>query len=539
MTIMGNIVSGWKKNTGGGGNAGVTNILGGGGFGGGMAGATGGGGSPFGKVMDGIGGFFNPGQKTKNFWNDYKGIASDRRKDEKGVLDTMSQNDDTYAGEQANNVQNYRVGRDAQIQEFYDNNKRITDQAQDAETNARKTYTDNIQPAYKNSMENAQREAYGTNGVGGAMTLAEAGDPNNATATKVRKFYEDQAGNESKAGMADVGVMQSLGAQAAGEQMGSAGVPMTGGQMAAIYGQNQTQASQAAANVQRRVQNLRDQGLERGFDESAKQYERGERARDRAQNYTKDFQDAEGREFERGRQSRADIYGLNNDATNMGLEREKDDFGLSSGMSGLRHGLGERKGNRELASIGSKYDTLSAGKQAQLKADTAAQAGQMGMFGQLGGTLLGGLLGGGGGMFGGGGGGGLGSGSKSGYDDTLTQSERDKATGAKDNGNATQQDIDSIEAEMGGSDDGTLSYDEMVNSANNGGFDGGGQQSDPYAGSSPGSQGANGGFDSAPAEDDPVVDDSLFLTDDGSYDTYRRGYNPYARRRQSYYGNVG
>lgn len=114
----------------------------------------------------------------------------------------------------------------------------------------------------------------------GRMTEAQARDPNNPVAVAFRQFYEQQAGTEGKQGLADVGVMQSLGAQAFGSQLGG-GAPMSTGQMQGLMAQNQNQAGQAFSNVQKRMQALRDQGVAQGWSQTENAYNRGIGALDR------------------------------------------------------------------------------------------------------------------------------------------------------------------------------------------------------------------------------------------------------------------
>lgn len=112
------------------------------------------------------------------------------------------------------------------------------------------------------------------------MTMAQAQDPNNPVAVAFRNFYEQQAGAEGKKGLADVGVLSALGAQATAGQMGG-GVPMTTGAMQALQAQNMGQSGQAFANVQKRMQGLRDQGIAQGWAQTEAAYGRGQDALNR------------------------------------------------------------------------------------------------------------------------------------------------------------------------------------------------------------------------------------------------------------------
>lgn len=177
-----------------------------------------------------------------------------------------------------------------------------------AQKDARKVYSNDVQPRLKGLMESAQKNS------AGAMTLQQAMDPNNKVAQSTRQLYADQAAaqqkaygaqaaqnskdyedlarlqqtayadegtklrdqynqqgasiqkqyesqaqNEGRAGLADVGVLSALGMQNMAGQLGN--VPMTGGQLQALMGANQAQSGAAYAQTQRRLQSLRDQGL--------------------------------------------------------------------------------------------------------------------------------------------------------------------------------------------------------------------------------------------------------------------------------------
>ena len=114
----------------------------------------------------------------------------------------------------------------------------------------------------------------------GRMTMAQAQDPNNPVAVAFRNFYDQQAQGEGKKGMADVGVMSALGAQAMQGQMGG-GAPMTTGAMQALQANSMSQSGQAFANVQKRMQGLRDQGIAQGQLQTQLSYGRGQQALDR------------------------------------------------------------------------------------------------------------------------------------------------------------------------------------------------------------------------------------------------------------------
>ena len=81
----------------------------------------------------------------------------------------------------------------------------------------------------------------------------------NTEGTASRQRFEDAAAGENKTGLANYGVLASLGAQAANSAQGQ-GPSTLGQQMGAIAASNR-QAGEAYSNTQRRIQSLKDQGM--------------------------------------------------------------------------------------------------------------------------------------------------------------------------------------------------------------------------------------------------------------------------------------
>lgn len=204
---------------------------------------------------------------------------------------------------------------------------KLRGESEDAQKDAKNTYTNTIQPGYKNLMEKGKANS------DSAMTLSQAMDPNNAVAQSTRGLYETQAGNEGRAGLADAGTLQALGAQNFAGQMG--GRPMTGGQMSALMGQNMAQSGQAYSNTQRRIQNLRDQGLQKGFERTDQAYNQGldaqnqygksignyEGASDRQLGRDKGFRDEIGGYSSKTRDSNTHMSNINNQVNAGGILR--------------------------------------------------------------------------------------------------------------------------------------------------------------------------------------------------------------------------
>jgi hypothetical protein len=150
----------------------------------------------------------------------------------------------------------------------------LTKDARDQSSKTSATYTD-LGNRYQSAMEDAEKNA------SSAMSLQDYMNPNNRVATSTRDLYETQANAEQKRGQADYGVLASLGSQAAANSMSGLG-PMTVGQQMAMQSQGQTKAADAYAMAQKRIQALRDQGLQMGFERSDKAYTAGQQAKDTA-----------------------------------------------------------------------------------------------------------------------------------------------------------------------------------------------------------------------------------------------------------------
>jgi hypothetical protein len=171
-----------------------------------------------------------------------------------------------------------------------------------------------------------------------AMSLQDAGDPNNKVQQAVRALYDKQAQGVRKQSLQDVGVLNALGAQATAGQLGSAGAPTTGAQLQLLNSNNMAQSGAAYARAQQQMQSLREQGLDRGFSESAAQYDRGQRAIDRTQNL------------------RAEIGNYDNNI-----------FGTQGNLSGLKHGLDTAGSQRQLGAQGAYYDARQGNVNAQMQ----------------------------------------------------------------------------------------------------------------------------------------------------------------------------
>lgn len=234
---------------------------------------------------------------------------------------------------------------------------------------ARKTYSNDIQPRMKGIMEKAQQQA------GQAMSLEDAGNVNNSVHRGVRDLYDQQAQGVQNQSVADYGVLSALGAQATQNTMGAAG-PMTGAQTQLLSAGNQSQAGVAYQKAQQRVQSLREQGIDRGFQESDRQYQRGVDATERYGRTVGDYEGAMDRNNQREQ-------GYRDQDMNFASDR----FGSQRGMAQEQLGIEQGIRNRDLGAINQDY----ARKQGAVANDiAAADAQNAAKRGILGGVLQGG-----------------------------------------------------------------------------------------------------------------------------------------------------
>ncbi len=317
--------------------------------------------------------------------------AAHSHKDEKakGLAQQMQQKEEEQYGK--NQEYNKQLG--AQDDKFQDVSRVNTDgyqhdlntlrsEIEASQKDSGATYTNQIQPQLKNMMEQAK-----TNSAG-AMSLQDAMDPNNAVASKTRALYSQQAQNENKASLANTGTLQALGMQNMAGQLQGAG-PMTGGQLAAMMGANQSQTGAAYARSQKRVQDLQDQGMEQGYARSDKAYGQGLDAQDRYRNSVGDYEQAADRQLGRDQSFRGERGGVS-DRTYNNQQR----------MADIVHGVGSAKTQRDMAN----YNTHMGGQQANLggqiqtingqeAADAAMKTGMISAAGTAAGAYFGGPVG--------------------------------------------------------------------------------------------------------------------------------------------------
>lgn len=300
------------------------------------------------------------------------------------------------------------------------------DQVQGQATNSKQAYTNTVLPKLQGLVDQS------TGNAQSAMSLKDAMDPNNAVASATRGLYNTQAQGIQNQGLANYGVLAALGGQATANTIGGAGMPMTGGQISALQGQNLGAASGAFANAQNQANALKLQGLQAGQDQSNWAYGQGQNAINQAtgqigayagandqynalQNQYTNQQLGYGQQGYNTQLANAgQMMGINQDIYGTNLGQANAQYGMNSGLAGLGYGINQNAGNMDIG-----YQNLLSGTQqafdvANIQAANAAQAGKLGFIGgQIGNAVgyfegggpFGSMAGGGGGGMGGGGGG--------------------------------------------------------------------------------------------------------------------------------------
>lgn len=237
-------------------------------------------------------------------------------------------------------------------------------QAAGQATDARQTYSNSILPAYKEAMQTAQKNA------SQAMTLAEAGDPNNPIMKGIRQLYNQQGESVRKQGQQDFGVLSSLGAQAAQGQFGASG-PMTAGMMGQIYGANQAQAGDAYARAQQRVYDLQNQGLDKSFDQSNQIYQFGQQAQGRYSDTIKDLQGGQSQQNDLLARLRDEQSGYSGDRLGAYAGLNTDTLNTNLLGSSIGKDVAYASGNRNQNAINQRSGVAQQGVNTELQGQMA------------------------------------------------------------------------------------------------------------------------------------------------------------------------
>lgn len=309
------------------------------------------------------------GQEAANGMRDSQQQQSD---EQQGIYQKMNQADQQYGKSYGSAASTYKGARDNSINSYLGDSKRIQNDADTMATDARKTYDTQILNRQQGIMEDSQREA------GNAMTLQQAGDVNNSVHQSVRGLYDQQAQGVRSQGLADAGVLGALGMQNMAGQMG--GAPMTGGQMQAMMGQNMGQSGQAYARAQQYANNLKEQGIDRGFKESAAQYDRGQQAKDRYSGSINDYERSYGNKQQYAKDARSEKRGYISDKFGVQQGQAQDNFGIAQNQAGIQHGTSMNAQSRELQHVNDFYGNEQGWYGAQAQAANADQAKKLGIY---------------------------------------------------------------------------------------------------------------------------------------------------------------
>lgn len=301
-------------------------------------------------------------------------------------LDQMSQNETSNLGAIKQDTKDYQATRNHDVQPYLNELDRLGSEATDQATSAQKTYTNTIQPAQQNIMDAAAKQA------GSAMSLADAGDPNNSVAKAVRALYDQQATAEGNRGKADYGILASLGSQATANQLGGMGA-VTGSNLQLLNSQNQSQASQAYTNAQQRMSSLRDQGLNQGFAQSAAQYDRGVNATHDYSTDVANYQNGLNNNISQQQSLRGEQQGYGGEYSGIRQGIASEDYGINQGIDNTQLGYQQGAINRQLGAMGDYYGTTQQNISNSIAQDNASNAAQQGIVlgaGNIAANVLGG-----------------------------------------------------------------------------------------------------------------------------------------------------
>lgn len=303
-------------------------------------------------------------------------------------------NEDIYLKHQnRKELDQYKGIKDYNVREYMGVQDQLRRDAEAQAQDARQTYTNTIQPQLKNAMETARSNA------SQAMTLSQAGDPNNQIHQAVRGLYDQQAQGVRQQGLADYGVLAALGNQATAGQMGT-GAPMTGAQTQLLQSANLGQASLAYNRAQQQMARLKEQGIEKGFQESDRQYQRGTEARDAYNRSIGNFESAMDRNLDREKGFRDTRQAYAADKMGVHLGSARENLGLEQGYAGLEHQLNTGNSQRMLGALSDYYGGYQQGLANQIAGANASNAARAGLFGAgitaagtIGGAMIGGPAG--------------------------------------------------------------------------------------------------------------------------------------------------
>lgn len=290
-----------------------------------------------------------------------------------GVLSGMKKADQTSEASSASNAGLLEGQSQGNEISWQAQNDALANQAAQQASDARATYTNDIQPQQKALMEQSGKNA------AQAMSLSEAEDPNNQVASGVRNMYNAQGQAAQNQGVADYGVLAALGSQATAGTIGQ-GNPMTGGQLAAIQGQNMGAASNAYNNAANYAQGLRTQGIQAGINQSNTMYGAGQNAVGMAGQMAAEYQQGNNAFNQEQANLRGEQTGYNDADLSAQQGLAQQTYGLRQGLNQQQHADIATESGNELSALGQEYGTTLASQGAQLSSDSAQGAANLGFF---------------------------------------------------------------------------------------------------------------------------------------------------------------
>ncbi len=296
----------------------------------------------------------------------------------KPINQTLAGADTDYANSYNTNKNQYLNNASTYAARYNGQLQGLSDQASKQAGDASALYNNTILPTQKSILDDATKQA------GYAMSLKDAGDPNNAVQTAYRDLYNKQGQQVRQQGQQDFGVLSALGAQAAGQQFGASG-PMTAGMQGQIYAQNQQQAGNAYAAAQQRMYGLQQQGIDTGIAQSNQVYQYGQQAKDRQSGAVGNLENSNSNYVNQQAGFRGEQGGYAGEQFGVNSGYNSDEFNMNQGGADIAKNNAYAQGGRELGMLNSYY----GGTQQDIANNLAATGANNAAKGQLIGSAVG------------------------------------------------------------------------------------------------------------------------------------------------------
>ncbi len=250
--------------------------------------------------------------------------------------------------------------------------KLLTD-AEGQHDDARKTYQNSIQPALKNNMEVAQKNAMSS------MTLQEAQDPNNTLQSGIRGYFNDQSAGAMRQGGQSAGIADAFAGQQMGLQ-GQSGAPQTGAQQQNAYANASSQGNQVRGNTMGKAASLQDQGIQTAQAANDTMYDQGIQAQGQAAGAANDYQQGYLNFNDIMQGSRGGISSMQGSKLGNTLGNVESGYATDQATQQRRSQAEEDAINNQLAAMNQKYGVQSGAKGASGQAYTGRAEGIGGLF---------------------------------------------------------------------------------------------------------------------------------------------------------------